>query len=301
MRWAPGVLVVCVAACGGSDGASPGTERGPCRADGTCDDGLVCLSDLCVREDEELDGGTTVDAQAGDAGDPADLFTSVVRPILAARCDGCHADGTGGAPVFGASHADVIAYQNGGQRLVGCSPTESRLLTRGPHADGDAPVLDAGEAAMIIGYLDAVAAGDVTCLSPGRRPTTGPYALQLGTYTIDLSILGPGLGGASASFDVVQDGNGLAMSGFAVTAGTGGLTVLGTVVEVCPAGDPALLPALEGQRLDLAPGSSGGLGGGGVSLGAAQPGDTFAVRFEALAPRAGAQGSPLDSGGACSQ
>jgi hypothetical protein len=34
---------------GGSAGAATGTERGACYGNGTCNAGLVCLSDLCVR------------------------------------------------------------------------------------------------------------------------------------------------------------------------------------------------------------------------------------------------------------
>jgi hypothetical protein len=50
--------VVMLAACkgggggsgggGGGGGAAAGKERGPCYGNGTCDKGLVCLSDLCV-------------------------------------------------------------------------------------------------------------------------------------------------------------------------------------------------------------------------------------------------------------
>ena len=51
------VIAVALAALAGCKGSSstpapsapPGTERGACRPDRTCDRGLVCLSDLCVR------------------------------------------------------------------------------------------------------------------------------------------------------------------------------------------------------------------------------------------------------------
>lgn len=59
-------------ACGGDDPAA-GTERGPCRADGTCDAELVCLSDLCVRPAGGPDAGGPdggdVDGGDLDAGD----------------------------------------------------------------------------------------------------------------------------------------------------------------------------------------------------------------------------------------
>lgn len=49
------VTALAVLACSGSDDSgfssqsSEGTERGPCRSGRTCDPGLVCLSDICVR------------------------------------------------------------------------------------------------------------------------------------------------------------------------------------------------------------------------------------------------------------
>jgi len=49
------VLVVALAACSkergaeGPNGAADGKERGACYGNGTCDQGLVCYSELCVR------------------------------------------------------------------------------------------------------------------------------------------------------------------------------------------------------------------------------------------------------------
>jgi hypothetical protein len=56
MRTSPTVTVIVTltltlaAACSkqGGGGAEPGKERGPCYGNRTCDEGLVCLSDLCV-------------------------------------------------------------------------------------------------------------------------------------------------------------------------------------------------------------------------------------------------------------
>ena len=42
-------LVAClVGGCSGEDPVEPGTEAQPCRDDGSCDPGLMCLSDICV-------------------------------------------------------------------------------------------------------------------------------------------------------------------------------------------------------------------------------------------------------------
>jgi hypothetical protein len=48
-------VLLAVAACSkergaeGPDGVADGHERGPCYGNGTCDQGLVCYSELCVR------------------------------------------------------------------------------------------------------------------------------------------------------------------------------------------------------------------------------------------------------------
>src|SRR5262249_40549260 len=66
------VLVLAVVACSGSElstGGPPpfGTERGPCYADGTCNAGLVCLSNTCVNPGN--DGGALSDSST-DSGRP---------------------------------------------------------------------------------------------------------------------------------------------------------------------------------------------------------------------------------------
>jgi hypothetical protein len=48
-------LAVLAFGCGGGSGSAQGSERGPCYPNATCDDGLSCLSDFCVRV--SVDGG----------------------------------------------------------------------------------------------------------------------------------------------------------------------------------------------------------------------------------------------------
>ena len=57
-----------LAACGGSDGASVGSEQGACYPNSTCNAGLVCASDLCVDLSES---GTDAAGPSG-AGDGED-------------------------------------------------------------------------------------------------------------------------------------------------------------------------------------------------------------------------------------
>lgn len=66
-----GLLLAC-SASGGASGAkscTPGTERCDCRAGGTCDPGLTCASNLCVKLPGTVGtGGKTDGGGAGGAG-----------------------------------------------------------------------------------------------------------------------------------------------------------------------------------------------------------------------------------------
>src|SRR5262249_11493852 len=70
-------------------GASAGHERGPCKPDHTCDQGLLCLSDLCVKP------------PAADCGKVAELLASFElgnyapreqrAPVVASKRQACEA------------------------------------------------------------------------------------------------------------------------------------------------------------------------------------------------------------------
>jgi len=49
------VGLAMVVACGGGGGKEVGTEGGPCYPNNTCNDGLACLSELCVDPSSLLD------------------------------------------------------------------------------------------------------------------------------------------------------------------------------------------------------------------------------------------------------
>lgn len=90
-----------VSACSGGDGASSfaaGTERGPCRSDGTCDTGLVCLSNTCVNPNP--DAGQTGTGSTSSAGGGANGAGGAMGNAGAA------AGGQGGAACSGA-HPNV--------------------------------------------------------------------------------------------------------------------------------------------------------------------------------------------------
>ena len=79
------VSLALLIACGGGDGGKEaGTEGGPCFTNGTCNDGLTCLSDLCVSIPKPDDGP---DAEQGD--------TNTCHPSCAGKV--CGDDGCGGS------------------------------------------------------------------------------------------------------------------------------------------------------------------------------------------------------------
>lgn len=81
-RWALGLglLLAVGGACGSEEeqplpGPPAGSERGPCYGNGTCNQGLVCLSQLCVRpsgdagpDDASAEDSGVVDLGTGDSG-----------------------------------------------------------------------------------------------------------------------------------------------------------------------------------------------------------------------------------------
>lgn len=309
-----GFAAVCVviggaalaAACDGSpDKAAPGTERGECRADGTCDPGLACLSDLCVRPvdaglgpdaDETPDAGVP-DASPDAGPDPAGYFDTHVAPIVSAQCASCHATGTGGAPAFGTTYASYVAYSGPRGKLADCTLTESLLFTRGAHAG---PAFGAVDEAEVRAWLDVQAYAVPGCsFTAGKLPSTGAMVAAAGDYSLDLSVLGASLEDGSVQFTVTPSAGSLQLSNLRVTAGASGLRLVNPFFETCaggighPSSEPGML------RMDVPANVTQMIGDGTVSVSPVVVGEKFAMRFHALLTLDGAKGAPIDSGGAC--
>jgi hypothetical protein len=70
MNGVKGLLVFCfIFLCGGCSDPPPeiGTERGPCYGNQTCNEGLECLSDICV-EPGNADGNSEGNSEGGSQG-----------------------------------------------------------------------------------------------------------------------------------------------------------------------------------------------------------------------------------------
>lgn len=110
------VAVFSAGACSGSSdssfgGAAEGTERGACRANHSCDPGLVCLSDLCVSQGSSggnAGSGGSSDAAAGSGGSNAGSGGS------SAGAAGSGGSSAGAAGVGGSSGGAAGASGSGG-------------------------------------------------------------------------------------------------------------------------------------------------------------------------------------------
>ncbi|HPS31614.1 MAG TPA: DUF1566 domain-containing protein [bacterium] len=68
-------LILSIVSCGETSkkptGKAIGSEGGDCYGNGSCDDGLICENDICVKSENQTDtdtGNTTSDADTGDIG-----------------------------------------------------------------------------------------------------------------------------------------------------------------------------------------------------------------------------------------
>lgn len=94
------MVVVSAGACGGSEGSTvgsgprAGSEGGLCAGDKSCDVGLVCLSDLCVKPANDDGGSTTTSTSSSSGGSSSGSADGSIgdgsSPFDAAACKGSH-------------------------------------------------------------------------------------------------------------------------------------------------------------------------------------------------------------------
>jgi hypothetical protein len=256
--------------------------------------------DATLGDAQDVDASTIdaapVDAATADAGPlgARAYFEQHVAPVMAARCDGCHARGEDDAPAFGVGYEDLIDFSGERGVLAGCTLTESLLFTEGEHTG---PAFSSAEYVHVRAFLELEAGERQACEETlGDRPRSGPLPVREGHYALDLSVSGVGLGGARLDFDLELVDEGIVLSDIVVQSGPAGLVIVGPRFETCVSG---VHPELADLRLDLAPNTTQVLGDGSITLMGSGRDDNLGLSFDALLPLAGAMSSPTDAGEVC--
>lgn len=145
IRWPGATLLLALLAdggCGDANDAPPcpsGAERCACYGNDTCDDGLECLSDLCVSLDSSASGAPAV-VQGGpagsgqsEAGERNDVGNGG-ESASGSQGGSINLGGSGGRAGGGASAGGKSSLGGSG----GVSSTSSNLITNGDFSQGDA-------------------------------------------------------------------------------------------------------------------------------------------------------------------
>jgi hypothetical protein len=120
------VLAVVVAACSSSP-TGTGGQRQACYANGTCNAGLVCLSQICVQPADGGAGatggagGATAGAGAGDAAAGVSGADAAAGSDAAAAPGDAAAGASGGDAAAGTWAGDAAAGRSGGDAAAGAS------------------------------------------------------------------------------------------------------------------------------------------------------------------------------------
>jgi hypothetical protein len=249
------------------------------------------------------DNGASADAGPDQAAREA--FATDLVPIMMAKCNSCHLAGQVGAPKF-STYDEIVAHTvampiAGVDKMLDCTPASSLLYTKGEHLANPATAFDAtSEAPKVAAFIELYAAAKPECMDVGGAAVTPSIVFQLGANSVDLSTLGPGLVGATLTFDASTVGGGLYLSAMTLTAGADGLHIVHPRFETCPGG--TLTPANDSFSLvdvTVAAAAQQTLGQGTYTLIGVAVGDKFGISFDAITPAAGEAGPAVDNGGAC--
>ena len=219
-----------------------------------------CLSGL-------IEGGTTTTSVP-----PADpvsqmKWTGEALPAFhAATCFNCHTSSAGGAWLAGQSDADIRASLLGytPQVVDLGTPASSNVLTKGMH---EGPQLQPDQAAAILDWISAehdALAGTGTA-PPIETPKFAPllctstdFADPACVLQVPLSVVAPGITGATLQMIVHTLGSGLYMSHLYIDGGATGVHLEHPLFVAFPA-DPAAAPIVDALdrfadvKLDVTP------------------------------------------------
>jgi len=135
--WSGSVLfALLVAGCGGSSGPATGSERGPCYGNGSCNTGLECLSNTCVKPAASGAAGTSGTAGKGGAGGTGG--SAATGGTTATAGTGGSGAGTGGGAGAGGSAGGTggAASGTGGTAGAGTPGTGGTAGTVGTGGTG---------------------------------------------------------------------------------------------------------------------------------------------------------------------
>ncbi|MSP61347.1 MAG: hypothetical protein EXR72_13580 [Myxococcales bacterium] len=172
-----------------------------------------CLGGFAGMDAGGQDGGSGDGGakQSGDLGPAAPLtsrerFDADVKPILVTRCASCHGKEGSVGPSFMKDPAyDTVMGHTG---MIVPDPTQSKLLTKGPH-NGAVYFTDA-EAAKVLAWLALESAKLPPVVS--NKPTTLPVRPKPGENIVSLLPLGKEFAGATLTFDSSVLGSTLKLS-----------------------------------------------------------------------------------------
>ena len=186
-RTTAGLSAICAAAivalgCGGSSGAAPGSERGACFPNATCDQGLTCLSNFCVRVD--VDGASGASGSAGAGGNAAGAGGVAGAGGTGGSSGGAATGGSTGGTFAPASHAPLPQLANLGGPVLATPKVRPIFFTGDP------------DQADISAFLSELAAGSYWAA------TTSEYGV--GTLKLLPPVTGAGVTGPTLSDGALQ-------------------------------------------------------------------------------------------------
>lgn len=254
------------------------------------------------------DGGPTADAAPDQVA--RDQFQSMVKPILDQSCASCHVSGAAGAPKFMEPNPDLyttittwvgVMPRIMGQPLLSCAdPAQSPLVTYGAHAG---PAFTVEQLPVVRMWAETWQSVSPTCQGQvAAKAVTASFTPVTGPNTLPLDNLGPGLEGATLTFNLdTLPGPSLYLSEIKFNAGANGLRVIHPIFEYCINATETAEPndKFKNVMLDVGPNMVGQPGDGTLTLVQVPPNTPLAVRFTEITPQAGAQGDPVDNGGSC--
>src|SRR5262249_19997391 len=145
--------------------------------------------------------------------DPVGEFNNKVKPLLLGSCGACHSKSGGIGPGFLEAKPDVLTTLIAYPAVVGDSPQNSRLYTKGVH---DGTALNAQEAPVVAAWIinwNLYGPKKEVDMGGPPKPIVKPFVPVLpGANTVELSALDASFTGMQLTFDAAVTGTNLTLS-----------------------------------------------------------------------------------------